>query len=178
MRKAEREEWRQIAGYERLYDVSSMGRVRSLSFRNNVVVKTRTPPLTMSQCVNEKGYLSVVLRHNGTARRVGVHILVLLTFVGAKPPGMECAHGDGKPSNNMVENLRWATRSANALDKLGHGTLRYGSKASGARLTEATVAEIRARRASGERTVALAREFGVSYQCVYDAATGRSWVHV
>lgn len=45
-----------------------------------------------------------------------VHILMLETFIGPRPDGMECCHEDGNPLNNMLTNLRWDTPVGNAKD--------------------------------------------------------------
>lgn len=63
-----------------------------------------------------------MLSRNGATKRQWVHRLVLSAFTGPCPPGMECCHNDGDPSNNRPENLRWDTRSSNARDKRVHGT--------------------------------------------------------
>jgi hypothetical protein len=65
-----------------------------------------------------KGYPQVSLALTGVGRREYryVHDLVLLAFVGAKPAGLEVCHGDGVKTNNRLSNLRYDTRSANALD--------------------------------------------------------------
>jgi len=54
-----------------------------------------------------------------------VHQLVLETFVGLRPEGMECRHLDGDPTNNHLENLKWGTRSENQKDAVKHGTHVY-----------------------------------------------------
>jgi hypothetical protein len=50
-----------------------------------------------------------------------VHRLVLETFVGPCPDGMECCHNNGDPADNRLENLRWDTLSSNAYDRVEHG---------------------------------------------------------
>ena len=51
-----------------------------------------------------------------------VHRLVLETFVGPCPDGMECRHLDGNPLNNQIGNLAWGTRKENHDDSIDHGT--------------------------------------------------------
>jgi hypothetical protein len=57
-----------------------------------------------------------------------VHQLVLEAFVGPRPSGMECCHGDGDPSNNRLVNLRWDTKSSNVLDRVRHGTHHHANR--------------------------------------------------
>ena len=117
------EQWRPIPGYEGLYEVSDLGRVRSLgrTTRDRKVV----PPRVMKGSPDMGGYLSVKL-YGGEQGRGGrklrkVHHLVLEAFVEPKPQGKMCRHLDGDPQNNSLENLRWGTCAENAQDKIRHG---------------------------------------------------------
>jgi hypothetical protein len=65
-----------------------------------------------------KGYLTVKV--GGKTRRV--HEIILLAFVGPKPPGLECRHLDGNPANCALSNLAWGTHLENEADKARHGT--------------------------------------------------------
>lgn len=104
-----------------------------------------------------------------------VHRLVLMAFVGPPPTHRhQCAHGDGDPANNAVENLRWATCAENHADKLGHGTHNRGEAHPLCTVSTETVRRIR------ESTVDskdLARQLGISYSHVRSIKTGvsRKW---
>lgn len=102
------EEWRDIEGHEGLYQVSNTGKVKSL--RSGKILKTES---------GEWGHQRVNLGRR--ERGLRVHRLVLEAFVGPCPPGMECCHNNGDPSDNRVENLRWDTKKSNAADKRKHG---------------------------------------------------------
>jgi len=54
---------------------------------------------------------------------IGIGSLVLRTWVGPCPEGMECCHNDGNYMNNYIDNLRWDTRRNNHIDKFKHGTM-------------------------------------------------------
>src|SRR5690606_38480338 len=56
------------------------------------------------------------------------HVLVAEAFIGPRPEGAECLHGDGDHTNNMVSNLRWGTKSENQLDSVRHGTHHQANK--------------------------------------------------
>jgi hypothetical protein len=92
----------------------------------------------------KSGYLYVCLSmDNGTVRRESVHALVLKTFVGPCPPGMEACHSpDRNPANNHLCNLRWDTHESNVADKFEHGTIAYGEDVRSAKLTEADIPAI------------------------------------
>ena len=118
------EVWKDIPGYEDRYQVSNLGRVRSLPHK----VRGRCPSGTEFWRVSPgkmlrpgrmpSGHLSVSLgRHNSLC----VHYLVLLAFVGPRPDGYDVCHIDGNPENNTLENLRYDTRTENILDVFRNG---------------------------------------------------------
>lgn len=120
------EKWLPVPGYEGIYEVSDLGRVRSLD-RLDSLGRLR-PGLELRPRVDRGGYL--LIHAGGKPRRtLRVHRLVLLAFVGPPPEGAdEALHGDGDPSNNALPNLRWGTRAENAADCLLHGTHHAASK--------------------------------------------------
>jgi hypothetical protein len=113
------ERWRDVPGYEKLYQVSDMGRVRSLGADKNHKGK-----ILKGRIVNKYGHLSVQLCKKCKARSFLIHRLVLLAFVGPCPDGMECRHLDGNHQNNKLKNLKWGTSSENRRDAMKHGTWR------------------------------------------------------
>lgn len=68
------------------------------------------------------GYFCVNLYKSPKARRKQIHRLVLETFVGLRPEGMECCHNNGIRTDNRLENLRWDTRKNNIGDAIKHRT--------------------------------------------------------
>jgi hypothetical protein len=124
-----------------------------------------------------KGYLSVNLQAAGVKSFHFIHHLVLETFVGPRPPGFICCHGDGDPANNRVENLRWDTYVANSEDMLRHGTRPMGSRCN-AKLGEEEVLEIRRLGSAGVRPRDLAAAFGVTSSNIVAIVRRRSWRHL
>jgi hypothetical protein len=129
------ERWLPVVGWETLYEISSFGRVKSLhcGVRSGVTLKPR---------MGTKGYLVVSLS-NGIKQTFSIHKLVLEAFVGPRPDGHECCHGDGDPTNNCLSNLRWDTQLANYADKVKHGTHCAGERNGRAKLTPEVVRAIR-----------------------------------
>ena len=110
---------------------------------------------------------------------VFVHRLVLLTFVGPCPYGMECCHYDGNPSNNNLVNLRWDTRKENRKDQLRHGTYPRGVGNANARLTEEIVLKMRQEYAEGGTSFEkIGEKYGVHFVTAWEAIKGRKWKHV
>lgn len=123
------EQWLPVVGYEGLYEVSDMGRVRSLDravWRDDArcrphYVTYRGREMRLSRQAH--GYVGVILWRDGKYRNVRVHRLVLEAFVGPCPRGMETLHGNGQRNDNRLANLRWGTQEENAEDRVRHGTL-------------------------------------------------------
>lgn len=168
------EHWLPVPGYEGLYEVSDLGRVRSLPRRPG------TPGnLILKPTVNNTGYHCVGPSLNGKQRVIHIHVLVLAAFEGPCPAGMEVLHGPGGRLDNRLVNLSYGTRSQNnGPDRVRDGTAIRGEQVKTRKLTDAIVAECRRRHAGGETRSALAREFGVSWITMNRAITGMYWAHV
>lgn len=118
------ETWKPVRGYEGLYEVSDQGRVRSLArkaIRKDGIVTT-VPGRVLSNSPTGTGYVLARLWRGNEEEQRHVHVLVLETFVGPRPQGMQACHNNGKRSDNRVENLRWDTPSNSNRDKRAHGT--------------------------------------------------------
>lgn len=97
------EEWRAVVGYEGLYEVSNLGRVRSL-FRYKKILK---PIMT------NKGYYRVVLSVCDVRKQYNIHRLVAMAFV-PNPNNYPCVnHKDETRTNNNANNLEWCTYKYN-----------------------------------------------------------------
>lgn len=162
------EVWRQVPRWPS-YWISSRGRVRS---------HARRVPRIMNPSTNPTGYLYVTVRHQGVQKQRFVHRLVLNAFVGPCPHGMQACHGDGDRTNNMLENLRWASAKTNAADRERHGHTKRGSCHGNAKLDEAKVRHIRQLYAAGESAEELAERFNVRPLAVRRAVKRITWKHV
>lgn len=105
--------WKDIKGYEGLYQVSNLGRVKSLARK---VIKAYGAEHNLKEKLrvinsDNVGY-QVVRLHNGKGKTFKVHRLVAKAFLG-EPNGLEVNHIDGDKSNNKVENLEYCTRGEN-----------------------------------------------------------------
>jgi hypothetical protein len=122
-------------------------------------------------------YSVVTIYKDRKKHNIFVHKLVLRAFVGPKPPGMECRHKNGKPSDNRSENLLWGTKLENADDKRRHGTMRgnKGVKNGRAKLNPNLAARIRFARREGYTVKALAMYFKVSETTISNVVRGVAW---
>ena len=101
------EEWRDVVGYEGLYQVSSKGRVKSLNYRRTGKEKV----LKLGK--DNNGYLTVGLHKEGKVKWCTVHRLVATAFIPNIENLPEVNHIDECKTNSNVENLEWCTREYN-----------------------------------------------------------------
>lgn len=114
------EQWKPIPGYEGLYEVSNLGNARSLARIDAQGGRRRQRAFKPSR-MDVKGHLGIKVRRDGVVKSRYVHQLVLEAFVGPCPDGMEACHWNDIPDDNRLENLRWATKSANRYDCIRNG---------------------------------------------------------
>lgn len=119
----ETERWRPIPGWEGLYEVSDLGRVRSVDrvIVTDAGVEKRLQARILKSGMNRRHRHVALCRGDG-GRSFRVHRLVMEAFVGDLPEGMEVRHLDDDPDNNRLSNLVYGTRSENVLDRVRNGT--------------------------------------------------------
>ncbi|MCT1353840.1 MULTISPECIES: NUMOD4 domain-containing protein [unclassified Gordonia (in: high G+C Gram-positive bacteria)] len=106
------EEWRAIPGYVGVYEVSDLGRIRSLdrTMVSAIGHATRRTGQLISPARDSKGHLVVSLYgRDHTKRSFRVHRLILAAFAGPCPPGHEALHRNSRADDNRLANLTWGT---------------------------------------------------------------------
>lgn len=173
--QAQIEHWKPVPGYEDLYEVSDMGRVRSKGGRRrskkNHILKDQP---------TKGGYRRVVLCSDGDQRNILVHRLVLLAFVGDQPEGKTQAnHRNWVTDDNRLCNLEWVTPSQNSQHarkfekRWSRGSDRYN-----ARLSEADIAEIRRLHLGGMTQAEIGRVYNIGASHVSRIILRKQWKHV
>ncbi len=114
--------YKDIIGYEGLYQFSNLGNVKSLARFDYAGHKLKERILVLHK--TNKGYFIVCLSKNGGHKTYAIHRLVAEYHFGPCPEGLECRHLDGIPENLEPENLKYGTRSENMFDRTLHGTTR------------------------------------------------------
>lgn len=108
------EEWRDIPGY-RAYQVSSLGRVRSLP--RVLSDGRRAGGVILKPSIDAKGYHRVSLRSNGRSKTIRVHVLVAEAFLGPRPEGMQILHRNDDHSRNDRRSLKYGTDIENKQER-------------------------------------------------------------
>lgn len=111
-----REIWKDVEGYEGLYQVSNLGRVKSLGMnfiRSDLKPYTRSGRI-LHQLVYKNDYVKVELTNHGFSKRYYVHRLVAQAFIPNPDNLPEVNHKDENPANNHVDNLEWCTHKYNS----------------------------------------------------------------
>lgn len=124
-----KEVWRSAFGFEGFYEVSNLGRVRSLTIfratRGHGLAKRHGRILRPAKV--GKGYLAHMLSKNGVRFGVYVHILVWTSFVGPVSSDMEINHEDGDKTNCCLANLSELTHQQNIKHALENGLMKRGT---------------------------------------------------
>ena len=161
--KCGNEIWIGIPGYENHYQISNMGRVKSLD--RSVIDKKGRNHITLGRVMKptpdkKTGHMRISLWKDSKRRVLYVHRLVMETFVGECPDGMEVCHNDGDSSNNRLDNLRYDTRHENMID--ASKLCRSPSQ----KLSPDDVLEIRKRLSNGEKQVDIAKYYEVGQYAI------------
>jgi hypothetical protein len=189
-----KEIWKDIPGYETLYQASNLGRIRSME---HLVFRTNKPMIipkkywsykghNLKLNTDSEGYIRCTLSKSGKTRRYLVHRIIAMTFIPNPQSLPQINHIDEDKHNNRIENLEWCTANYNlsfnggrkkrALTKtgkpnlLGSGENHYASK-----LKNGQVVDIyRDQRNYKE----ISAHYNISITTVYDIKKKRRWTNL
>ncbi|EGT3613198.1 hypothetical protein E5N06_07555 [Clostridium perfringens] len=107
-----KEEWRAVKGFEGIYEISNLGRLKSFKkYKNGYILSNKN---------SKGGYLSVILRDKDKKVCTRIHRLVAETFISNPKNYPVVNHIDGNKQNNKVENLEWCTIQHNVKHAIRH----------------------------------------------------------
>lgn len=177
------EQWKDITGFEGIYQVSDYGRIKALSrvetfpcmfngtktgIRKEIILKPR---------LHSNGYHRVGLGF-GKRRDYYVHRLVAQAFHDNKAGKPEVNHKNGIKSDNRAINLEWATRGENSRHAVRTGLFRHhGIRVPTSKLD---VTQVKTIRSIGKSINIndMCRYFNVSYTCIRSILSGKTWTHI
>lgn len=181
------EAWRTIPGYEGLYEISSIGLIKSLPrlvwrFQGSFISKERI----LNPAVSDQGYLRTPLCKDGKQKYYYVHILVAEAFLGPRPKDCDVDHIDKNRLNCRLENLRYLHYSKNRgkpgssnpnshesqISKIGR--VRYGDDLS-RKLNSESVLEIRKLIEDGFKHTEIAKKYNIDPSMISKIKIGLSW---
>lgn len=118
------ERWLPVPGYGGFYEASSQGRIRSLPHyvRTNGGAMRLSPGKVLAGGTYKDGHRHITLCREGTRRTFTIHSVIMLTFAGSRPEGMEIRHLNGIPDDN-----RWAPGGDEEAVIAAGGNLFYGT---------------------------------------------------
>lgn len=169
------EVWKNINGYNGLYQVSNLGRVRSMPRVINRSIGTCVTKERILKTFQLKGgYVNVMLRINGKSVNHNVHRLVAETFIPNINPNYDCVnHIDGNKANNRIDNLEWCNHSINCLHSYDNGMSKKVGK-----LSPEQVLDVRERLLNGERVTDIAISLNVSKNIISDIKHHRTYKRI
>ena len=173
------EVWVDIPNYEGFYQVSDVGRVRSVdrvvTDRDGIMRKYKGRVLKPS--IIHSGYEQVGLCNDGGCNVKKVHRLVLETFEPhVNMDDLDVNHIDGNKLNNRLTNLEWLTRRDNVLHAYDIGLLNsVGERNPSAKLSKVDILEILERLDTGELQKDIASDYGVGLATISNINTGYTW---
>lgn len=144
--------WKDIPGYEGLYQANRKGEILSLhenNFKKKLIPSKHTT-----------GYLVVSLSKNGVRKKHKIHRLILLTFVGVCPNGKEVNHKNGIRTDNRLKNLEYVTRLENIRHQF-HVLGNYPLDRTWTKIADSIILEIRRLYADGLSQNSIAKKFGL-----------------
>lgn len=178
MESIDLQSWRDVSGYQGLYQVNGLGQVRSLErevrYKNGRTHIHKASPLKPLKQHN--GYFRVCLQKSGEPKYYFVHRLIAREFLGDLPLGYQVNHKDGNKGNNNILNLEYVTPSQNKFHAYSTGLQkpRRGSKHHNAKLTAEQAIEIKSLLGKISQKE-IAAMFKISPSSVGDIKHGRTW---
>lgn len=122
------EVWKDVVGYEGVYQISNKGRVKSLDRFCIFNGSRRIRRGNIMKPFDNRGYLRVGLYKDSKQKKLFIHRLVAEAFI-PRPAGKDFInHIDGDPKNNRIENLEWCTPRENTIHAYKTGLMPFGYK--------------------------------------------------
>lgn len=173
----EEEIWRDIEGFDGMYQVSNLGRVKSL-YRTTKEITEEGRILKAS--IGKRGYWYVALFKDGKNHTKTVHRLMANAFMPNPDNLPNINHISGIRSDNRLENFEWCTQKQNMHHAFRTGLVNNTGEMNGmSLLTEGDVVQIKHTLKNGYFNLQdIADEYNISLTAIYDIKAGRTWKHV
>ena len=174
--------WKGIEGYEKSYQVSNLGRVKSLKghlITKAGVVKPRHERI-MNQTLKNNGYKTIMLSVDNVQKRFYVHRLVAIAFIENAENKSEVNHINCIKTDNRVKNLEWNTSTENKNHAMNNNLIPKGEKSYSSKLTEKNILAIRRlyRINPNFHKTNVAKKLGVRDTTIHKIINNQRWKHI
>lgn len=186
--------WKDIKRYEGLYQISDLGRIKTLDkkVRNKIrgkwgysIRKEKVMKIKITKRKGAEGYHEITLRKNGKPTSFMVHRLVGLNFIPNPDNKEEVNHKFGIRGDNRASQLEWMTKKENMKHAFDRGSWSNmdnpvkGVLCKWAKLTDEKVIKIRDEYELGKiSTRKLAEKYNISHSIMWGVVTRKRWAHV
>ena len=162
--------WKDIQGFEGLYQVSNLGSIKTTSgyFIGERILKTSK---------SNKGYLRVVLYKNKVRTFLSVHKIVAMTFIPNAENKAQVNHKNLIKTDNRAENLEWVTQQEN-ISHARKNNCYVGENNSRATITEKIASEIKQLLKEKKSILDISAIYAVSIHVVNNIKRGITWTHL
>lgn len=178
---ADLEVWVDVRGYNGVYQVSNLCRVRTtgMTFKDKNGKSYVRKPKFVTVFVNTNGYLAVGLSKNKKQKQWLLHRLIAIHFISNPENKPEVNHKNGIKTDASIDNLEWCTKSENTIHAFATGLMDIrGEKHMHAKLDNEKVLAIRKNCKHKKDLVIYAKKYNVSVGTVYDAFKSITWTHI
>ncbi|HJZ23679.1 MAG TPA: NUMOD4 domain-containing protein [Candidatus Babeliales bacterium] len=174
------EVWKDIIGYEGLYQVNNLGKIKTLSgfVRHNLYGKMKVNEKIHKEYYTSRGYVRVNLRKNNKLKTHHVHRLVALSFIPNPNNKYQINHINGIKIDNKVENLEWCTNEENRIHAISNNLIKKGELLPQSKLKNNDIMKIFEFRNQGKTQREIAMLFNIGQQTVSRILLRKNWVHV
>lgn len=180
------EEWKDIPGFDGLYQASTLGNIRSLpkklgrNMKNGTLKSYFTKQRLLKPRPHRQGYVMTTLYKNGKRFDFMTHTLIAKTFIGDILKGFTVNHIDGVKNNNKVSNLEVISMRDNILHAWSKGLQKpnIGQMNGSSKLSDENVRSIKMAFLCGISVKELSDIYEVSLSCIKNIKSGRSWKHI
>lgn len=163
------ENWKNIPGYEGIYEISNLGNVRRIKASEGTRAGKQVNPW-----VAKNGYCTIGLSVCSKVKTFTVHRLVYKTFVG-DPIGLDVCHNNGIRTDNRLSNLRADTRKGNMSDIYKHDTHIRGERCGTNKYSQEFITEFKKNLSNFKSIRQAAMFYNIPASTAYGIVAGRIW---
>lgn len=174
----EQEIWKDIFEFEKMYQISNFGRIKSLTrIISNGYGEWELKGKILIYGVSQNGYCYVNLSKKGKIYRKSIHRLVAKAFIENTFNHPIINHKDGNPQNNYATNLEWCTYRENTLHAIRIGLMKVykGADCGRSKLTWEEVKIIRAEKKNRNTVTKFTSMFNVDRSTIYSVIKNKGW---